>query len=523
MKSEAINGAANLLAVSRVKRDAKDKTPEVDFSAVMNQASFQSQEALQSDIAKKPEKSFNPEKTGAKDESRTEDVEKTVDKATETPKEEPASTSDDCAADVREEGNEAQNVPEEMVSKVSEFVSKVSEFVSKVSEFVSKVQKVLQDSFSVTDEELLSVLEQLGFTMADFVKPDVVNACIQALSGAQDSVALLVNEQLYEVCTQAQREIMALGQVLDEEVQLTEEEMKFIFSKLEELQTQSQPEGIQNVLSGEEVSAAALTEETESGEAVGMEKAMTTATEKDSTAVSFITQDKAEPKVRNLKEVEEAPEEEVTVKQTVEKLRGNSQESGMAEQNQLGNENQPELQPREPMTQNVFGGDTVFTSYTSYDGSYESIIRQVAEQVRVQVTADTSSMEMQLNPESLGKLTLSVELKQGMLTAKFVVENEQVKEVIENQTVLLREDLSRQGLKVEAIEVAVETHEFERNLEQGQQQSQAQEEARDAEKQKSGRRNLNLDILEEEETLTEAEDLASKIMKENGNTMDYFA
>ena len=76
---------------------------------------------------------------------------------------------------------------------------------------------------------------------------------------------------------------------------------------------------------------------------------------------------------------------------------------------------------------------------------------------------------------------------------------------------------------MEAIEVTVETHEFERNLEQGQQQNQAEEEARSEQSRRSSRRNLNLDILEEEEELTEAEDLAAKIMRENGNTMDYFA
>ena len=196
----------------------------------------------------------------------------------------------------------------------------------------------------------------------------------------------------------------------------------------------------------------------------------------------------------------------------------------MAQQELLGNQSQPEMQQAEPVVQNVFDADVPFTAFTAYDGSYESIIRQVAEQVRVQVTADASTMEMQLNPESLGKLSLSVELKQGMLTAKFIVENEQVKEAIEGQAVMLREDLDKQGVKVEAIEVAVETHEFERNLEQGQQQSQAEEEARNAENERSrSRRNLNLDILEEEDELTEAEDLAAKIMKENGNTMDYFA
>jgi flagellar hook-length control protein FliK len=171
----------------------------------------------------------------------------------------------------------------------------------------------------------------------------------------------------------------------------------------------------------------------------------------------------------------------------------------------------------------VFEVEAEPITYVSYDGSYESIIRQVAEQIHVQISENSSSMEMQLNPENLGKLGLSVELRQGILTARFTAENEQVREAVESQAAVLREDLVRQGLKVEAIEVTVETHEFERNLEQGQQQSQAQEDAAREQNQKNARRNLNLDLLEEEEELTDAEDLAAKIMKENGNTMDYFA
>lgn len=512
MKSAAIHGAANLLApATRVQGNAKDKVPEVDFSAFMSQASFQNQETLQSDIAKEPEKGISQDKALSKSANRTEDADRGFDKAMKTEnlrKDDVGSVSEDRVEDTQGKEDEMQDIPEETLSKVSEFLS--------------KVQEVLQDGFSMTEEELLSALEKLGFTMADFMNPDAANACIQALSGAQDSMALLVDEQLYATCTQVQKDVLALTQVLGEEVQLTTEEMELILSKLEELQAQSQSGEGQIGLLSEEIHNEPLAEEAGIGnDSNGIGKTM--ATEKSSVAVSAVHQDRADSKSQVSEEVKGEPEEDVTAKLTAEKLQGNLQESGMAEQNQLGNQNQPEMQPAEPTVQNVFDGDAVFTSYTSYDGSYESIIRQVAEQVRVQVTADTSSMEMQLNPESLGRLSLSVELKQGMLTAKFVAENEQVKEAIENQAVVLREDLGRQGLKVEAIEVAVETHEFERNLEQGQQQNQAEEEARSAERQRSGRRNLNLDILEEEEELTEAEDLAAKIMKENGNTMDYFA
>lgn len=536
MKSTAIQGAANLLAAApRAQGNTQDKVQEVDFSAIISQANFQNQEALQSNNGKQTEKVSSIEKTSdKKDDSmgkelgraeRSQETKKSETQETTTqPKEETAASLEDRDVNGQKEESNLQDIPEEILSKVSEFLT--------------KIQEVFKEGFSMTDEELLSALEQLGFTMADFMNPETMNACIQALSGAQDSMALLIDEQLYATCNQVQKEVMALTEVLGEEVQLTTEEMELVFSKLEEMQNQPEAEvdgnlpkeaGLETQMVESRTEEMPMVERTvdidgrteKAAELVKTEQEPVQ-TEREPVAALATSQKKTEPK---LHEMSEEPEEvKVEVKPAVESIQKSQQESNTAQQNLLGNQSQPEMQQAEPVVQNVFDADVPFTAFTAYDGSYESIIRQVAEQVRIQVTADTSTMEMQLNPESLGKLSLSVELKQGMLTAKFIAENEQVKEAIESQAVVLREDLDKQGVKVEAIEVAVETHEFERNLEQGQQQSQAEEEARNAENERSrSRRNLNLDILEEEDELTEAEDLAAKIMKENGNTMDYFA
>lgn len=514
MKSTAIQGAANLLtAAPRTQGKAANKVPKVDFSTVISQTNFQNQETLYDSSAKLTEK--NPSVNKTSDDKRDTWTEKDFDRTEKVevqPKDEQASLSEDQNVTGQEESG-LQDIPEETVSKVEDFLSKVRE--------------AFQDGFSMTEEELLSALEQLGFTMMDLMNPDTLNACIQALSGAEDSMALLVDEQLYTTCTQVQKEVMALTEVFDEEVQLTDEEMELVLSKLEEMQQADPVDELQSeILPEETVETEVLTTVAEQHPVESVEKtAEPVVEEREPVAATAISRNQAEPKTHRMEESKNEPK--VTpLKTTVENLQENKQESSLLQQNLSDHQNQPGMQfAEQPMVEHVFDADVAFTPFTTYDGSYESIIRQVAEQIHVQVTADTSSMEMQLNPESLGKLTLSVELKQGMLTAKFIAENEQVKEAIENQAAVLREDLDRQGVKVEAIEVAVETHEFERNLEQGQQQNQAEEEARNEQSRRSSRRNLNLDILEEEEELelTEAEDLAAKIMRENGNTMDYFA
>lgn len=150
--------------------------------------------------------------------------------------------------------------------------------------------------------------------------------------------------------------------------------------------------------------------------------------------------------------------------------------------------------------------------------SFEGIVRQIVEQVKVQVKPDTVSMELQLNPENLGKVNLHVSSKEGAVTAQLFVQNETVKQAIEGQIMVLREAMQQQGIKVEAVEVTVQTGDFNRNLRQHEEDARehAKEQAR-----KVSRKNINLlDGLEETEGLEEEEILRAHIMRQSGNSLD---
>ncbi len=69
-------------------------------------------------------------------------------------------------------------------------------------------------------------------------------------------------------------------------------------------------------------------------------------------------------------------------------------------------------------------------------------------------------MEIALNPENLGKVNLLVSVREGVVTAKLIAENEQVKKALEGQLNVLKENMSNQGLKVEAVEVTVQNNAF---------------------------------------------------------------
>ena len=106
-----------------------------------------------------------------------------------------------------------------------------------------------------------------------------------------------------------------------------------------------------------------------------------------------------------------------------------------------------------------------------------------------------------------------------MITAQFLTQNEAVKSVLESQIVQLKSSFEEQGIKVEAVEVTVESHAFERNLSgegNGKQQPQ--------EGKKKGVRKLNLNEMNpEEETLEEDDRLAVEMMAAGGGTVDFTA
>ena len=131
------------------------------------------------------------------------------------------------------------------------------------------------------------------------------------------------------------------------------------------------------------------------------------------------------------------------------------------------------------------------TSYVSIDTM--DLLEQVAEQIRVNVSEGTSSMEMQLNPENLGKVYVNISSKEGVIHAQLAASNEAVRAALETQVADLRQNLNQAGVKVDAVEVTVASHEFEKNLEQNQ-ESEKQQGERQQEQSGGRRRNFRTEL-----------------------------
>ena len=143
------------------------------------------------------------------------------------------------------------------------------------------------------------------------------------------------------------------------------------------------------------------------------------------------------------------------------------------------------------------------------------IIRQIIDQIKVTATKEIQSMEVQLNPENLGKVYVNVEAKDGVMQAKIIAETEAAKSAIENNLAILKENFSNNEIKVEAIEVMVAAYGFFEESQNGDFDNQ--EQTNDTSKSIGS---INVSDLGDEE-LTEEEELEVEIMKSKGNTVSY--
>ena len=148
-------------------------------------------------------------------------------------------------------------------------------------------------------------------------------------------------------------------------------------------------------------------------------------------------------------------------------------------------------------------------------------MNQIVEYMKVNISEDTQKMEMQLHPASLGTVNVQIAAKDGVITAQFTTQNETVRAAIESQMIQLKEQFEEQGIKVDAVEVTVANHAYGDQSFAGQENME-----QDKGNAKKSARRINLELLGEEDDLTELEDserIAVEMMQANGNTVDYMA
>ncbi len=86
----------------------------------------------------------------------------------------------------------------------------------------------------------------------------------------------------------------------------------------------------------------------------------------------------------------------------------------------------------------------------------KEVIDQIVRKAELVLRQNASEIRINLKPEFLGKMTIKIAVEQGIVTARFLTENMQVKHLLESNLNTLRQALESQGIKVERTEVNVQ-------------------------------------------------------------------
>lgn len=337
-------------------------------------------------------------------------------------------------------------------------------------------------TFSISEEELQGIMDDLGMTEMDLTDPASLNELLMNISGAQDSFALLTDENLYG-------NVKGIMNLQNELVGQAQEDLKLT------------PEEWQQTVAGiaqETVAEPVIT--------VEMDDAVNTTAGSQTGEAAIQTQ-----------------EPEILENQAAQNTQGEKAGDFGEKQEQATNGEHGNL-----LLQNLKEGNFLTqlqqTAQTEEAGPVDTqdIMRQIMDYMKVSVKPDSSDLEMQLHPQSLGTLHIQMAAKNGVVTANFITENETVKAALESQMVQLKENFAEQGIKVEAIEVTVQTHPFEQNLEQGRDGNGSREAEAGVGRRRTRRINLNT-AFAEDEPQTEEDRIAADIMSANGNTVDFTA
>ena len=346
-----------------------------------------------------------------------------------------------------------------------------------VAQAVSDIKDKIKETMDVSDEDIENAMEQLGIGIVDLLNPQSVTDLVIALSGNSDSLEFLTDAS-------AVANLEDIINTVDEVTQNLTETYNIDITSVKDIVKDFENDSDEAVASEQPVNKQI----TDYQDDKQNEKAVTEDTKESITDVI-------------------AEKTEVKSEAAFTDEKKNDSDTHLQDKNNDGIE-----KITSDMTQSIQKAFSEVVDETSAVNEVD-IVRQVVEQIKVTTTQQLSSIEVMLNPENLGKVHVAVTAKQGIVTAQLTAQNEQVKAALENQMTALKEQFNNQGVKVEAVEITVQSHGFEseQNLE-GNNSNQAQQE-------KKSHRKLDLSSLEglDESDMT-SEEIRAKDAIVNGNS-----
>ncbi len=428
---------------------------------------------------------------------------------------EPAATTTQPAAvaDSTKKLNVKENSPTQKVEELQNQLEDTKDA------FETGVKEILKDELGVSDEQVEDAMSILGLQWMDLLNPASLSQLVTQLTETEDACSLLMSEEF----TNIMQNTDALVQNLSETLGISKDEWVALQNQLAELtadfnETVDMADGgVQEIAPQTD---ATITSQDTTVMAATVQ--MTHTTEETQNVQPEEETEDAAPVIQV--NASEDAQTENNVSENASGEMGEPAAQSQKTKESSVNEHAQNMEFQVRAEQLAVAPEEVnkVASRTTID--VQDIMNQITEFAKVNLSPENSSIEMQLNPENLGKVYLHIAAtKEGNITAELAVSSETVKTALEAQIADLRTSLNQQGIKVDAVEVAIASHEFERNLEQNasgeeQQGSQREESGRTA-----GRRLFRGELDELSGLMNEEEALAAQIMKDHGNTMDVTA
>lgn len=428
---------------------------------------------------------------------------------------EPAATTTQPAAvaDSAKKLNVKENSPTQKVEELQNQLEDTKDA------FETGVKEILKDELGVSDEQVEDAMSILGLQWMDLLNPASLSQLVTQLTGTEDACSLLMSEEF----TNIMQNTDALVQSLSETLGISKDEWVALQNQLAEL-TADFNETV-DMADGGVQEMAPQTDATITSQDTTVMAATVQMTHTTEEAQNVQPEEEAEDAAPVIQvNASEDAQTENNVSEDASGEMGEPAAQSQKTKESSVNEHAQNMEFQVRAEQQTVAPEEVnkVASRTTID--VQDIMNQITEFAKVNLSSENSSIEMQLNPENLGKVYLHIAAtKEGNITAELAVSSETVKTALEAQIADLRTSLNQQGIKVDAVEVTIASHEFERNLEQNasgeeQQGSQREESGRTA-----GRRLFRGELDELSGLMNEEETLAAQIMKDHGNTMDVTA
>lgn len=393
----------------------------------------------------------------------------------------------------------------------------------KLAAFDEDVRQVLKDKLGVTDEEIADAMQKLGLTVADLIQPNQLAQLTAELTGCENVGELLCNSSFMEIVN----EIGELSQNLLDELGMTPQMFTEMAAATDtNVNAEQLPADIQVPENDNAVQTAADAVPEQMISDAKDDKTVQTVLNADEVETqkpedNIVLQKEVADNVKDTDDVNDGLMPEKTEEPDVKTESDKGQQTGS--KNESGNASgQTAFVNQEHVADPAAVKHRKNVPEFSRQLDTLDLIRQVTEFTKITVREAQTTMEMQLNPESPWQ-DLYRSNDQGRKCICSYYDTERTgKEALEAQMAELKQSMNQAGVKVDAVEVTVGSHEFEKNLEQNAKQEERQ--AEEQEKASPKTRRINLDELDElSGVMSEEEALVAQIMADHGNSVDYTA